>query len=121
MHLSVVSSTVVILTTVTLGYLSIVYFLGPKYDPQEPPVLSHYIPYVGHILGLIRHGQHYFELLRSVPPHRFHQTLCEVNSIILAITNNITLLYKERTLLSHQALRFREQKPFSMDFIWAIR
>ena len=64
MEYSAASTTVIILLSVVLGYASIVYFFSPKYDAREPQVLSHYIPYVGHILGLIRHGQHYFEILR---------------------------------------------------------
>ena len=49
-----------------VGYFSIVYLFDPKYDPKEPPVLSHYIPFVGHIAGMIWHGQDYFNILRFV-------------------------------------------------------
>ena len=51
-------------------YISLVYLFSPKYDPREPPVISSLIPYVGHILGLLRYGQRYFEILRSLilPP-----------------------------------------------------
>lgn len=45
-----------------------VYLFSPKYDPREPPVVSSLIPYVGHILGLLRYGQRYFEILRSLIP-----------------------------------------------------
>ena len=55
-----------ILLAVAVFCVSLVYFLHPKYDPREPPVLPHYIPYIGHILGLVRHGQRYFEILRLV-------------------------------------------------------
>lgn len=64
MDINVASITVVALLSLVIGYASIVYFFSPRYDPREPPVLSHYIPYVGHILGLIQHGQQYFEMLR---------------------------------------------------------
>lgn len=47
-------------------YISLVYLFSPKYDPREPPVISSLIPYVGHILGLLRYGQRYFEILRSL-------------------------------------------------------
>lgn len=66
MDSGVASASLVVLLLVVVGYVSVVYFFSPKYDPREPPVLSHYIPYVGHVLGLIRYGQYYFEMLRSV-------------------------------------------------------
>ena len=46
-------------------YASLVHLFSPNYDPREPPVISSLIPYVGHILGLLRYGQRYFEILRS--------------------------------------------------------
>ena len=49
-------------------YISLVYLFSPKYDPREPPVISSFVPYVGHILGLLRYGQRYFEILRSLIP-----------------------------------------------------
>ena len=53
--------------TVTLvllvGFVAVCYLLqyyhAPKNAPNEPPVLSHPIPYVGHIIGLLRHGPAY--------------------------------------------------------------
>ena len=66
MDSSAVSTTVAILLSILVGYASIVYFLSPKYDSREPPVISHFIPYVGHILGLIRYGQRYFQMIRYV-------------------------------------------------------
>lgn len=58
--------------TVTLvllvGFVAVCYLLqnyyAPKTAPNEPPVLSHPIPYVGHIIGLLRHGLAYFEATR---------------------------------------------------------
>ena len=40
------------------------HFYAPKNAPNEPPVLSHPIPYIGHIIGLLRHGLAYFEMTR---------------------------------------------------------
>ena len=34
--------------------------------PNEPPLLSHPIPYIGHIIGLLRHGSRYYQLTRCV-------------------------------------------------------
>ena len=56
-------STLIILALVVVAYTSIHYFLGVEFDEREPPVLNSTIPYIGHILGLIRHGQYYLERL----------------------------------------------------------
>lgn len=45
--------------------LSLLYhFSPPRLDPREPPMLKPGFPLVGHIVGLVRHGVDYFELLR---------------------------------------------------------
>jgi len=36
----------------------------PKQASNEPPVVKSFIPYVGHIVGLIRHGTRYYQNLR---------------------------------------------------------
>lgn len=59
------STFVVASLLVVIVYVSLVYLFSPKYDPREPPVISSLIPYVGHIVGLLRYGQRYFEILRS--------------------------------------------------------
>jgi len=64
MDVSIASMAMGSLLLVVTTYVSIIYFFSPKYDPREPPVISHIIPYVGHILGLIIYGTHYFEILR---------------------------------------------------------
>lgn len=38
------------------------YFWAPRLSPKEPPLLPHPIPYIGHILGLLRHGTRYYEM-----------------------------------------------------------
>ena len=65
MDTSLFSTFVGILLLVVIVYVSLVYLFGPKYDPREPPVISSLVPFVGHILGLLRYGQRYFEILRS--------------------------------------------------------
>ena len=37
---------------------------APKKYPNEPPLVPQFIPYIGHILGLLRHGTRYFEITR---------------------------------------------------------
>ncbi|KAI4163202.1 MAG: hypothetical protein LQ342_003135 [Letrouitia transgressa] len=49
-------------------FLSVNYFLGPKYDPREPPVIHQKFPYVGHIIGLLQYGLRYFEILSAKHP-----------------------------------------------------
>ena len=39
----------------------------PKHLSNEPPLLPSTIPYIGHIMGLLRHGSGYFEITRSRP------------------------------------------------------
>ena len=46
-----------------LLYLILTYILTPKYDRREPPAVPTFLPYVGHIINLIRFGQQYFETL----------------------------------------------------------
>ena len=65
MDSSLFSTFVGILLLVVIVYVSLVYLFSPKYDPREPPVISSLVPFVGHILGLLRYGQRYFEILRS--------------------------------------------------------
>lgn len=40
------------------------YFYVPPHLPDEPPVLSPSIPYIGHIIGLLRHGTRYYQITR---------------------------------------------------------
>lgn len=50
----------------TAAWYAIDYFCAPRLSPKEPPLLTHPIPYIGHILGLLRHGTRYYEITRSV-------------------------------------------------------
>ena len=38
--------------------------LEPRCDQLEPPVIPQKIPFLGHLLGLIRHGLRYFDHVR---------------------------------------------------------
>ena len=75
MDISLFSAIVGVLLLGVIGYVALVHLFCPIYDPREPPVVSSLIPYVGHILGLLRYGQRYFELLRLLnllPPTNPH-------------------------------------------------
>ena len=63
--MSLLSIFVGVLLLLVIPYISLVYLFSPKYDPREPPAIPSLIPYVGHMLGLLRYGQRYFEILRS--------------------------------------------------------
>lgn len=36
----------------------------PIHSPKEPPLVAAPIPYIGHILGLLRHGTRYYQMIR---------------------------------------------------------
>ena len=61
--------------TVTAALIAPICYLldllyAPKHLPNETPLLLPRIPYVGHIIGLLRHGTRYFETTRQVQPRR---------------------------------------------------
>lgn len=39
---------------------------GVKYDPREPPIISHPIPFIGHVIGMFRHGAKYFDFIKYI-------------------------------------------------------
>jgi hypothetical protein len=39
-------------------------FLSVKHDPQEPPLILPKIPYIGHLIGFLRHGNDYMQVLK---------------------------------------------------------
>ena len=47
-----------------VGYLLELYYI-PKHAANEPPVVSSTIPYIGHVLGLLRHGTRYYSKLSA--------------------------------------------------------
>lgn len=48
------------------AWFALDYVCAPRLSPKEPPLRAHPVPYVGHILGLLRHGTKYYEMTRSV-------------------------------------------------------
>ncbi|KIX09960.1 uncharacterized protein Z518_01041 [Rhinocladiella mackenziei CBS 650.93] len=58
--LSIVS---LLLAAGTLLAITLHRFLTIDYDPREPPVIKPRIPYIGHILGIIKYGTKYFEIV----------------------------------------------------------
>jgi hypothetical protein len=49
------------------GILLFHYFV-PNVDPHEPPIIRQRIPYFGHVVGLLRYGLGYFDVIRLDEP-----------------------------------------------------
>lgn len=54
-----------VLAIVALTALAGHFFSAPL-DPQEPPPLKPFIPFIGHIIGMIRHGNRFLSRLSYV-------------------------------------------------------
>lgn len=55
------------LITTVLGVLLLICLQAfiPRMDPHEPPLLKPRIPFIGHLIGLLRHQKHYFDILNE--------------------------------------------------------
>ena len=58
------------------GWLLCRSLLHTTQDAKEPPMIPHAIPYIGHLVGLLRHGSKYFGITRSVSENQ-ERTLFE--------------------------------------------
>jgi hypothetical protein len=61
---SSVWTTTVLAVVVAVSLLN--YLLTPRLDPREPPTVKPTIPWIGHILGVIRHQADYNRIIQSV-------------------------------------------------------
>ena len=89
-HILSSSNILLALTVLGLLYIVVLYVFGPKYDKREPPAIPHWLPYVGHILALFRHGAKYFEELWYVVLIMFIQS--RVLSYIRSQTNSCIIM-----------------------------
>ena len=65
MVLETVLPTFVLCLAIVIGtYLILVRILGNVQDPREPPLVSGFIPYIGHVIGLMRSKFNYYVELR---------------------------------------------------------
>jgi hypothetical protein len=51
-----------------VSFLFALYHAHMKYDPREPPIIHHRVPYVGHVIDIFRYGAKYFETLQYGTP-----------------------------------------------------
>ncbi|KAF1994862.1 cytochrome P450 [Amniculicola lignicola CBS 123094] len=67
------ATTTQIVGTIALASVALVMlanvFLSPKFDPREPPVLRPTIPFVGHIISLLRRGPLFLRELSTTCKH----------------------------------------------------
>jgi hypothetical protein len=52
------------LLAIGIGYFAFSRFLGTKLDPREPPLARTAIPYIGHVIGMMRSKFNYYVELR---------------------------------------------------------
>ena len=45
-------------------WLAVHLLYTPVHDPQEPPLVTSRVPFIGHILGLLRYGTRYYQMTR---------------------------------------------------------
>ena len=71
-----------LVTAVAVSWFALDYYCAPRLSPNEPPLLPHPVPYIGHILGLLRHGTRYYQMTRSVALFlsNFHPVLMQRSS-----------------------------------------
>lgn len=47
-------------------------FLTAPHDTREPPVIPQSIPFIGHVLGMLRHGSSYYTKITYVHTYPFY-------------------------------------------------
>ncbi|KAF2837293.1 cytochrome P450 [Patellaria atrata CBS 101060] len=57
------SNTSIIFIFAILGICALHYHFRIRFDPREPPVIHHPVPYVGHIWGMFKYGAKYFQIV----------------------------------------------------------
>ena len=65
MTLEALQTTLLVSLAIILGtYLILPRLLGTMQDPREPPSVSGFLPYIGHVIGLMRSKFNYYVQLR---------------------------------------------------------
>ena len=58
-----VSFWTVVALVITTGLCILLRFLQPRHHSQEPAVIPQAIPYIGHIVGIVKHGLGYYQVI----------------------------------------------------------
>ncbi|KAF4952726.1 hypothetical protein FSARC_12576 [Fusarium sarcochroum] len=102
-----VLTTVVLAGAVALSLLN--RLLTPRLDPREPPTVKPKIPWIGHIIGIIRHQSDYNRVIHDAYPNHPIATLPMLNGKIYAVFDPNLL----QTLLRNKTASF---EPFATDY-----
>ena len=53
-----------LLASIVVVAIALEHFMGFKLDPKEPPLIPQRIPYVGHLISILRHGARFYLRMR---------------------------------------------------------
>ena len=59
-----VSFWTVVALVITSGSYILLRVFQPKHHSQEPAVIPQGIPYIGHIVGIVKHGLGYYQVIQ---------------------------------------------------------
>ncbi|KAJ4128057.1 hypothetical protein NW768_008341 [Fusarium equiseti] len=100
-------TTAVLATVVALSLLN--YLLTPRLDPREPPTVKPAIPWIGHIVGIIRHQADYGRIVHNANPRHPIATLPMLNG-------KLYLVFDPNLLQSLLRNKTASAEPFSIDY-----
>lgn len=63
-----------LVTAVAAAWFALDHCCAPRLSPKEPPLLPHPVPYIGHILGLLRHGTRYYQMTSRRQRRCYHRS-----------------------------------------------
>ncbi|KAI5455970.1 cytochrome P450 [Mariannaea sp. PMI_226] len=87
--------------------------LNPQLDPREPPLLKARIPWIGHIIGIIRHQTDYHRILHTTNPSKPIVTLPMLNGKLYAV-------FDPHLIQSILRNKVASNEPFITDFAQKI-
>ncbi|SLM34165.1 Cytochrome P450, E-class, group IV [Lasallia pustulata] len=78
--------TILVLAAIIGLWYILDYLYAPRHSSGEPPVLPSSVPYVGHIIGLLRHGTRYYQTTSAKCKHPIY-TLNMLNGKVYIVTS----------------------------------
>jgi len=104
-------------------------FLGfEDVEPQEPPVVRSRMPLVGHLIGLLKHHNNYFTMLRYICPYILHHNADEASPsqrysgpifTVKIFSSRIYIIQSPE--LAQAAFRQSKEIDFSTIKVWGCR